>query len=41
MAAATLFGPVFAGALMDRFGWKIMSLAIGVFATSGAIPSVS
>ena len=41
MAAATLFGPVFAGALMDRFGWKVMSLALGIFAVSGAIPSVS
>ena len=41
MAAATLFGPVFAGALMERFGWKVMSLAMGIFAASGAIPSVS
>lgn len=41
MAAATLFGPVFAGFLSERFGWKVMSLAMGVFAASGALPSVS
>ncbi|SLM38729.1 mfs general substrate transporter [Lasallia pustulata] len=40
MAAATVFGPVFAGLLLERFGWKVMSLALGIFATSGAIPSL-
>ena len=41
MAAATLFGPVFAGWLAEQYGWKIMSLALGIFAFSGAIPAVS
>ena len=41
MAAATLFGPVVAGALIDRYGWGVLTAAMGVFAFSGAIPSVS
>ena len=41
MAAATLFGPVFAGCLSQRYGWKTMTLAMGIFSLSGAIPSVS
>ena len=40
MAAATLFGPVAAGALIERYGWGVMTTAMGVFAFSGAIPSV-
>ncbi|KAL8814605.1 MAG: hypothetical protein Q9223_006183 [Gallowayella weberi] len=39
MAAGTLFGPVVAGALIDRFGWSTMTAAMGVFAFSGAIPT--
>lgn len=41
MAAATLFGPVVAGALKEQFGWGVMSAATGVFAFSGAVPAVS
>lgn len=41
MAAATLFGPVVAGALIERYDWGVMTAAMGVFAFSGAIPSVS
>lgn len=41
MAAATLFGPVVAGALVERYGWGVMTAAMGVFAFSGAIPAVS
>lgn len=41
MAAATLFGPVVAGALVERYGWGVMTAAMGVFAFSGAVPSVS
>lgn len=41
MAAATLFGPVVAGALVERHGWGVMTAAMGVFAFSGAIPAVS
>ncbi|KAI4123417.1 MAG: hypothetical protein LQ338_005270 [Usnochroma carphineum] len=39
MAAATLFGPVVAGALVERYGWGVMTAAMGVFAFSGAVPS--
>ncbi|KAL8710663.1 MAG: hypothetical protein Q9225_007253 [Loekoesia sp. 1 TL-2023] len=39
MAAATLFGPVVAGALVERHGWGVMTAAMGVFAFSGAIPA--
>jgi hypothetical protein len=39
-AAATLFGPTAAGALRDQYGWKVTSLAMGIFSFSGAIPSV-
>ncbi|TGO09431.1 hypothetical protein BTUL_0166g00290 [Botrytis tulipae] len=38
MAAATIFGPVFAGALITQFGWKTMTLAMGIFSLTGAIP---
>ncbi|KAJ8059907.1 hypothetical protein OCU04_011530 [Sclerotinia nivalis] len=38
MAAATIFGPVFAGALITQYGWKTMSLAMGIFSLTGAIP---
>ena len=41
MAAATLFGPVVAGALIERYGWGVMTAAMGVFAFSGAFPAVS
>ena len=41
MAAATLFGPVVAGTLSEQYGWETMALAMGVFAASGAIPSVN
>ena len=41
MAAATLFGPVAAGALIERHGWGTMTAAMGVFAFSGAVSSVS
>lgn len=41
MAAATLFGPVVAGTLRERYDWGMMSAAVGVFAFSGAIPAVS
>ena len=40
MAAATLFGPVAAGALIERYDWGVMTAAMGVFAFSGAIPAV-
>ena len=41
MAAATLFGPVMAGWLSQQYGWATMTLAMSIFAFSGAIPSVS
>ena len=41
MAAATLFGPVVAGTLSEQYGWGTMAIAMGVFAASGAIPSVN
>ena len=41
MAAATLFGPVVAGALISRWGWGVMTACMGVFAFSGAVPAVS
>lgn len=41
MAAATLFGPVVAGALVERYDWGVMTAAMGIFAFSGAIPAVS
>ncbi len=41
MAAATLFGPVVAGALIERYNWEVMTSAMGVFAFSGAVPAVS
>lgn len=40
MAAATLLGPVAAGALRERYGWDVMSTALGVLSISGAIPAV-
>ena len=40
IAAATLFGPIAATALKERFGWGVMSAAMGVFAVSGAVPTV-
>ncbi|KAI4254706.1 MAG: hypothetical protein LQ352_002942 [Teloschistes flavicans] len=39
MAAATLFGPVVAGALVERYDWGVMTAAMGIFAFSGAIPA--
>ncbi|KAK3172881.1 hypothetical protein OEA41_006206 [Lepraria neglecta] len=39
MAAATLFGPVAAGALIERHGWGALTAAMGIFAFSGAIPA--
>ena len=41
MAAATLFGPVAAGALVERWDWGVMTACMGVFAFSGAVPAVS
>ena len=41
MAAATLFGPVAAGALISRWGWGVLTACMGVFAFSGAVPAVS
>ena len=41
MAAGTLFGPVVAGAIVERHGWGAMNAAMGVFAFSGAVPAVS
>ena len=41
MAAATLFGPVAAGALISKWGWGVMTACMGVFAFSGAVPAVS
>lgn len=40
MAAATLFGPVAAAALRERYDWGVMSAATGAFALSGAVPTV-
>ncbi|KAL8785682.1 MAG: hypothetical protein Q9213_003241 [Squamulea squamosa] len=39
MAAATLFGPVVAGAIVERHGWGAMTAAMGAFAFSGAVPA--
>ena len=41
MAAATLFGPVAAGAIVERWGWGVMTAAAGVFVASGTVPAVS
>jgi MFS family permease len=41
MAAATMFGPIFAGSLVENHGWKTMAWSMGVFSFSGAIPCVS
>ncbi|QSZ31686.1 hypothetical protein DSL72_001253 [Monilinia vaccinii-corymbosi] len=38
MAAATIFGPVFSGAIITKYGWKNMTLAVGIFSITGAIP---
>ncbi|KAG9230850.1 major facilitator superfamily domain-containing protein [Amylocarpus encephaloides] len=38
MAAATMFGPVVAAAIKLNYGWKAMTLAMGIFSFSGAIP---
>ncbi|KAL8702393.1 MAG: hypothetical protein Q9201_004438 [Fulgogasparrea decipioides] len=40
MAAATLFGPTVAGAIVERHGWDTLTAAMGVFAFSGAIPAL-
>ncbi|KAL8771056.1 MAG: hypothetical protein Q9209_003475 [Squamulea sp. 1 TL-2023] len=39
MAAATLFGPVIAGTIVERHGWGAMTAAMGAFAFSGAVPA--
>ncbi|MCJ1279563.1 hypothetical protein MMC21_007387, partial [Puttea exsequens] len=39
MAAATLFGPVAAGAIVERWGWGVMTAAAGVFVASGTVPA--
>jgi MFS family permease len=41
MAAATMFGPIFAGSLVENYGWKTMAWGMGAFSFSGAIPCVS
>ena len=41
MAAATLFGPVAAGVLVEKYGWRVMTTAMGLFSFSGAVPAVS
>jgi len=41
MAAATMFGPIVAGAISEQYGWKAMTVAMGIFSISGAIPTVS
>ncbi|KAA8571689.1 hypothetical protein MFRU_016g01550 [Monilinia fructicola] len=38
MAAATIFGPVFSGAIITQYGWKSMTIAVGIFSITGAIP---
>ena len=40
MAAATMFGAVFAGWLRQQFCWATMCTCLGIFAFSGTIPSV-
>ena len=32
MAAATFFGPVVAGTFVQKYGWDVMTAAVGVFA---------
>ncbi|TVY94326.1 putative MFS-type transporter [Lachnellula willkommii] len=39
MAAATMFGPIVAGAISEQYGWKAMTVAMGIFSISGAIPT--
>ena len=41
IAIATVFGPIAATAFKERFGWSGMSVAMGIFAVSGAVPTVS
>jgi MFS family permease len=41
MAAATMFGPVVFGAMIDGLGWKWMTVGMGIFSISGSIPTVS
>lgn len=40
MAAATLFGPVFGGWLMEGFGWPVATSALAALAFSGILPTV-
>ena len=39
-ALATTLGPLCAGFLEASFGWPTMSLILGIFGASGAIPTV-
>lgn len=41
IALGTVVGPVVGGWLKDDYGWNTMTLALGLVAISGAIPSVS
>lgn len=41
MAAATVFGTLLSGTLSHHYGWKTMTLVMGLFSFTGAISSVS
>lgn len=40
LAVAGMLGPLLAGILANKTGWKTMSLVLGIFGASGAIPVV-
>ena len=40
LATATMLGPLCSGFLKTRYGWNFMSMILGVFSASGAIPVV-
>lgn len=38
LASAGLLGPLAAGGLMDAVGWKLMTIVLGCFCTTGIVP---
>jgi MFS family permease len=41
MAVGVLFGPLLAGWLVEKHGYSVAMLVLGVFSLSGAVPCVS
>lgn len=40
-AVGCMVGPIVAGALIDRYGWRTMNIALAVLTASGLPPAVS